>query len=98
MDEVRVLEIEALADAAEFDVLMADEAFEGDFLAAVGEAEVDFAETARADAAFDGVAGQRLVSAAVGEGHGDSLRGSLATDETRMEFTSVSSPRSAFRA
>src|SRR5262249_46283783 len=70
MNEMSVLQIEALANAAQVDVLMTDEAFEGDFLAAVGEPEIDLAEAARTDAALDRVAGERFVAAAVGERHG----------------------------
>src|SRR5262245_2980700 len=69
MDEVRVLEVQALLDAAHFDVVIGADPLERDLLAAVGDSEVDFAEAADADAALDGVAWQWLLSAAEVEFH-----------------------------
>ena len=67
MDEVGVLEVEAMGDAAELDVGVAAEELERDFLAAIGDGEVDLAEPALADAALDGVPIQRSLAGAVGE-------------------------------
>ena len=44
VDEVGVLEVEALGDAAQFGVGVAAEELERDFLAAVADGEVDLAE------------------------------------------------------
>ena len=46
-DQIRVLEIEALRDAAQLDVEIAADQLERDFLAGVAGGEIDFAETAR---------------------------------------------------
>ena len=62
-----MFQVEALAGAAEFDVEVAADQLQGDFLAGVAGGEVDFAEPAVADAALDGVAGQRAVAAGVDE-------------------------------
>ena len=59
VDQVRVLEVEALADAAQLDVEVPLDVLEGDFLAGVADGEIDLAEAAAADAALDGVAFQR---------------------------------------
>ena len=69
VDEVGVLEVEAVADAAQFGVGVAAEELEGDFLAAVGDGEVDLAEPALADAPLEGVAVERSLAGAVGELH-----------------------------
>ncbi len=44
-DQVRVLQIQALRDAADLDVQVPLDAFEGDFLAGVAGREIDFAKT-----------------------------------------------------
>ena len=62
-----MLQVEALADAAEFDVEVAADQLEGDFLAGVADGEVDLAEPALADAALDRVALQRAGAAGVEE-------------------------------
>ena len=54
--QVGVLQVEALADAAEFDVEVAADQLQGDFLAGVAGGVVDFAEAALADAALDRIA------------------------------------------
>ena len=69
VDEVGVLEVEAVGDAAQFDVGVAAEELERDFLAAVADGEVDLAEPALADAALDRVAVERSLPGAVGELH-----------------------------
>ena len=66
-DEVGVLEVEALGDAAQLDVAVAAHQLEGDFLAAVADGEVDLAEAAAADAALERVAVQGPLSGTVGE-------------------------------
>ena len=58
-DQVGVLQVQALRDAAELDVQVAADELEGDFLAGVAGGEIDLAEAAAADAALDGVAFQR---------------------------------------
>ena len=68
-DEVGVLEVQALGDAAQLDVEVAADQLEGDFLAAVADGEVDLAEAAAADAALEGVAVQGPLSGTVGELH-----------------------------
>ena len=69
-DEVWVFEIEALPNAAQLNVgLVAAQEFQGDFFAAIAEGEINFAKASLADAAFDGVAVQWLLSGAVGESH-----------------------------
>ncbi len=74
VDEVGVLEVEAVGDAAELDVRVAAEQLERDFLAGVADGEVDLAEPALADAAFDGEARQRPLAGAVGESHDGTLQ------------------------
>ena len=68
-DQVGVLQVEALRDAAELDVEIAADQLERDFLAGVAGGEVDFAEAAAADAALDRVALQRPRAAGVREFH-----------------------------
>src|SRR5262249_3817446 len=68
-DEVGMLEIEALADAAQFDVEMPLHELEGDFLAAVGNGVVDLAEAAAADAMLQRVPLQGAVAGCIGELH-----------------------------
>ena len=58
-DQVGVLQVEALRDAAELDIEVAADELEGDFFAGVAGGEIDFAETAPADAALDRVAIER---------------------------------------
>ncbi len=62
LTRLRVLEVEALADAAQLDVEVAADQLEGDFLAAVADGVVDLAEAAAADAALDRVAVQGPVA------------------------------------
>ena len=69
VDEVRVLEVEALLHAAQLDVEVAADPLERDFLAGVADGEIDLAEAAPADPALDRVAGQGLLPASVGEFH-----------------------------
>src|SRR6516164_1614417 len=70
MDQVRVLEIEALLDAAQLDVEVAADPFQRHLLAGVADGEVNLAEAAPANAALDRIPGQRLLPAAVCELHG----------------------------
>ena len=65
--QVGVLEVEALLDAAELDVEVAADQLQGDFLAGVAGGVVDLAEPAVADAALDRVAVQRPRPAGIGE-------------------------------
>jgi hypothetical protein len=58
-NEIRVLQIEALRDAAELDIKVAANQLERDFLAGVAGGEVDFTEAAATYAALDRVAFQR---------------------------------------
>ncbi len=64
-DQVRVLQVQALLDAADLDVQVALNPLQRHFLAGVRLGEIDIAETANADAALDFVAiegpGARLV-------------------------------------
>ena len=62
-----MLEIQALRDAAEFDIQIAANQLEGHFLAGVAGGVIDFAEAAVADAALDGVALQGARAAGVNE-------------------------------
>ena len=64
-DQVRVLQVEALRDAAELDIQIAADELEGDFLAGVAGGEIDFAEAAPPDAALDRVAIQRPGAAGI---------------------------------
>src|SRR5262249_42354419 len=69
-DEVGVLQVEALGDAAELDVgVPARHQLQRHLLAAVADPVVDLAEAAAADAALDRVAVQRPLSRTVGEPH-----------------------------
>ena len=68
-DQVGVLQIEALRDAAELDFQVAANELERDFLAGVARGEIDLAEPAAADAAFDRVAIQRPRAAGIGKLH-----------------------------
>ncbi len=65
IEQVRVFQIEALADAAQFDVEIPPDQFQGDVLAGVAGGVVDFAEAALADAALDRVAAQGARTAGV---------------------------------
>src|SRR5581483_11534485 len=69
VDEVGVLEVEAVGDAAELDVRVTAEELQRHLLAAVGDGEVDLAEAALADPALDGVPVQRPLAGPVGEPH-----------------------------
>ncbi len=51
-----MLQVQALGDAAEFDIQIAADQLERDFLAGVAGGEIDLAEAAAADAALDRVA------------------------------------------
>ena len=66
-DQVGVLQVEALGDAAELDIQIAADELERDFFAGVAGGEIDFAEAAPPDAALDRVAFQRPRAAGVGE-------------------------------
>ena len=64
--QVRALEVHALHDPAAFDVEIAEDQLEGDFLARVGRGVIDLAESASADGSLDGVAIERAGSRAEG--------------------------------
>ena len=68
-DQVGVLQVEALGDAAELDLEVAADELEGHFLAGVADGEIHLAEAAAAHAALDRVAFQRARAAGVGEAH-----------------------------
>jgi hypothetical protein len=67
VDEVRMLEVEAVRDASEFGIGVAAEELEGDLLAAVRDREVDLPESALADTTLEGEAVERSLAGAVGE-------------------------------
>ena len=69
VDEVGVLEVQALGDAAQLDLRVAAHQLEGDFLAAVADGEVDLAEAAPADAALERETVQGSLSGTVDELH-----------------------------
>jgi hypothetical protein len=54
-NEVRMLEVQALRDAAELDIQIPLDAFEGHFLSRVADGEVDFAESSDPDTSPDRV-------------------------------------------
>ena len=68
-DQIRVLQVEALRDAAELDFQIAADQLERDFFAGVAGGEIDFAEPAAPHAALDRVAFQRPRAAGVREFH-----------------------------
>jgi len=72
--QIRMLEVDALRDAADFDVHVPLDAFDGQFLAGVAEREIDFAESAHADSSLDGVSIKRPGSGRVGELHTSAFR------------------------
>ena len=63
--QVRVLQVEALADAAQFDFEVPSDQLRRHVLAGIAGGVVDFAKAALAHAAFDGVAGQGTIAASV---------------------------------
>src|SRR5262245_21397364 len=65
MDEVRMLQVEALVDAAQLNVEILANALESDLLAAVADAEIHLAEPAAADTALDRVPVERLLSGGI---------------------------------
>src|SRR5207302_8779087 len=65
VDEVRALEIHALADAAQLDLLVGEDDLEGDLAAAVADRVIDFAETAPAGSALNGVPFERTIAVLV---------------------------------
>ena len=68
-DQVGVLQIEALGNAAELDVEIAADELKCDFFAGVAGGEVDFAESAAPDAALDRVAIERPGASRMSEFH-----------------------------
>ena len=60
-DQVRVLEVHALADAAQLDLLVAGDGLEGHLAAGVADGVVDLAKPAAPGGPLDGEAPQRLV-------------------------------------
>src|SRR5262249_35088856 len=73
-DEMGVLEVKALADAAQLDVEVLLHKLESHVLAAVGDRQKDLAEAAPAEAAPDRVPLDRLRTGSIGEFHGRSPR------------------------
>jgi hypothetical protein len=74
MNEIGVLEVEAMGDAAEFRVGVPTKELESNLLAAVADREVHLAEPALTHAAFERVAVERPLSGSVAElhaGHGN---------------------------
>ena len=55
-EQIRMLQVQALRDAAEFDIQVAANQLQRDFFAGVAGGVIHFAEAAVADAALDGVA------------------------------------------
>ena len=78
-DEMGMLEVKALADAAQLDMEVSLNQLERDFLAAVGEGMIDLAEAAPADAVLQRIAGQRPIARCMGESHRSLARASDAT-------------------
>src|SRR5262245_28215670 len=68
-DEIRMLEIDANFDTAQFDTAVAAQQLEGYFFAAIGYGEINFAETTLADPALDRVTVERLLAGSIGELH-----------------------------
>src|SRR5215510_1622507 len=81
-DEMGVLEVQALADAAQLDVEVLLHQLESHFLAAVGDRQKDLAEAAPAEAAPDRVLLDRLRTGSIGEFHGRSPRVNPARERT----------------
>src|SRR5215471_2396381 len=73
-DEMGVLEVEALADAAQLDVEVLLHQLESHFLAGVGNRQIDLAEATSAEAAPNRVPLDRLGTGSIGEFHGRSPR------------------------
>ena len=67
VQQVGVFQVEALADAAEFDVEVAADQLQRDVLAGVAGGVIDFAEAALADAPLDRIAGQGAGAAGIHE-------------------------------
>ena len=70
VDQVRVLEIEALADAAQLDLQIPLDVLERELFAGVAGGEIDLAEAAAADATLDDEAVERSRAAGILELHG----------------------------
>ena len=67
VQQIGVFQVEALAYAAQFDVEVAADQFQRDFLAGVAGGVIDFAEAALAHAPADGEAGQRARAGGIEE-------------------------------
>jgi hypothetical protein len=68
-DQVAVLQIEALGNAAELDIQIAADELKGDFFAGVAGGEVNFAESAPPYPALDRVAIERPGASRMSEFH-----------------------------
>src|SRR5207245_1415259 len=68
-DEMRMLEVEALADAAQLDMEVSLNQLERDFLAAVRKGMIDLAEAAPADAVLQRISCQRPIARCMGESY-----------------------------
>ena len=64
-DQMRALEVHAMRDAAQFDLLVSQNELEGDLAAAVGEGVIDFPEPAAAGRPLNGVPIERAVAVLV---------------------------------
>ena len=69
VNEVRVLEVDAVSDSAKFGVGVSAQEFERDFLAAIADGEIHLAERALADAPLEGVAVEWPLTGPIGELH-----------------------------
>src|SRR5437870_4100850 len=69
IDEIRMLQVDAVRNATQLDAAVAAEQFQRDLFAAIGDGKIDFAEAAFADAALDGVTIERSLTGTVSELH-----------------------------
>ena len=71
-DQVRMLEIQTLADATNLDIQVALDSLERDFFARIADREIDFTKSPGTNAALDRV----TIQGARSRGEGESSRGS----------------------
>ena len=70
-DQVRMFQVQALADPAQFNVAVAAHQFQSDFFTAVADREIDLAEAPRGRRrGLEGVTVEGPLSGTVGEAHG----------------------------
>jgi hypothetical protein len=65
--QVRVLQVKTLRDAAKLDIEIPSNQLDGHFLAGIGQCVIDFAKAAPTHATLDGVARQGARTARPGE-------------------------------